>query len=483
MCKMTSSQSFGISEEQDKSQESTLKVKWKQCLELIKQEVPQQTFQTWFLPIIPVSFVDNQLILRVPSRFFFEWIDSHYGRLLNKAVKKNFGRTAQIEYLIAPSAQEPLTGSETEELAEKKEIESEKIGDLPPSEELPEVDPAYRLDNFFAGRENKLARKAAEYIVANLGKAPYNPLVIYGRSGTGKTHLLHAIGNAVLELKSRKKLGIYSSEHFLHEYIYTLQKGNVNEFKRRLTRLDVFLLDDVHFLSSKLKSQEILLYILMQLVKKKKQIVITSNLAPSRLDAFNPNLISFLQKGLIVDLVPPEYSSRKELILHFLHENEVELPEEVIEFLIENLVDNTHLLKAALTRIVAQISLLGKPIGFNDVQFIVAQLYPRWKGLNGLGNHQSIQMDEIIGAVARFFNIPVDVMIGNSRKKEITLARNIAIYLCREITPESLATIGYHFGDRSHSAVHHAHKQIQVAIKHNPILQNSIHQIKEQILK
>lgn len=468
------------SDEFSESSETGVKAAWNKCLKQIETQVPWQTFQTWFLPIIPVTIIDNKFILRVPSRFFFEWIDSHYGELLKKVTEKTLGNSIQVEYLIAPT---PTPKSLPEQVEATEEGASAEVAEKHLSEDDFEIDPTMNFENFFSGKENKLVRKAAEHVAVNIGKSSYNPLVICGSVGTGKSHLIHAIANEVANRAARKKIVIMSSEHFLHEYIYSLQSGDINKFKRKLIKADVFLLDDVEFLSNKIKSQEILLYIIKELLKKRKQVVITSSVVPSALPKFNANLISFMQKGLIVDLVYPQHETREAFIRHYLQKNQVEVDEAIIDFLVDNFTDNLHLLNSALTRIIAQISLLGKPLSIEDVHIIVAQIYPQWQGLNGMFSGQKVMKTEaIINSVSSYFNIPVDILVGKSRKREIVLARQIALYLSRELTGESLEIIGYNFGERHHATVIYATKRIKSEMAKNPVLKNTVKQIKENLL-
>ncbi len=459
--------------------DASVQTQWKRCLEAIKNEVSLQTLQTWFLPIIPVSFVDDTLILRVPSRFFFEWIDTHYGHLLESTVRKVFGLRTRLEFLIAPSHRDKEPLDEVEE-------EPEERGPVQPdgfSSEDCELDTHCRLSNFFVNNDNELALKSAEYVANHTTRVKFNPLVIYGEVGTGKSHLLHAIGNHVQERRPRSRILYINAEKFLNEYVYALQHADINNFKKKLTSADLFLMDDIQILSNKPKSQEGLLYILMELEKKRRQIVLTVNVPPANLINFNPRLISFFQKGLIVDLIHPSVESRRKVIDFQLEQNGLKLAPEIVDFLVENLTTDMHLLNAAMIRIIAQISLIGKPLDLDQAKFIVAQIYPQWQGLNGLGMRKKrIDIELIQQVVADYFNLPVDVLIGSSRKREIQLARQIAIYLAREITGESLIRIGYQFGNRNHTTVLHSHKKIQKEIGHNPILKSTVLQLKSQIL-
>jgi len=230
---------------------SSIQEKWKACLEKIKSQLPLQSFRTWFLPIIPVSFTDDTLILRVPSRFFFEWVESHYGEMIKAVVREVFGFRAGVEYLIASGKPRPVELQEVlEEVQEEVKIPEPEPASKSWLEESVELDDAFHFDNFFTGGDNELALKAAEYVAGHTSKVKYNPLFIYGDIGTGKTHLLHAIGNRVRERRSNARIVFLSAEKFMNEYVASLQNGEITQFKNNLASLDVFILDDLQNLGT-----------------------------------------------------------------------------------------------------------------------------------------------------------------------------------------------------------------------------------------
>jgi len=464
---------------------SSIQEKWKACLEKIKSQLPLQSFRTWFLPIIPVSFTDDTLILRVPSRFFFEWVESHYGEMIKAVVREVFGFRAGVEYLIASGKPRPVELQEVlEEVQEEVKIPEPEPASKSWLEESVELDDAFHFDNFFTGGDNELALKAAEYVAGHTSKVKYNPLFIYGDIGTGKTHLLHAIGNRVRERRSNARIVFLSAEKFMNEYVASLQNGEITQFKNNLASLDVFILDDLQNLAHKNKSQEVLLYILNELVRKKRQVILAASMPPAGMKEFNKQLLSFIQKGLMVDLLPASIFTRRKFVHHFLEEHEVELSEEAVEFLITALSHNMHLLHATMVRVVAQISLLGRPLEMEHLKAIVAQMFPDWNGSREVlyPRPEALTIEKIVNEVALYFNVPVDVLLGNSRKREIQMARQVAMYLVRHLTSEPLTRIGYHFNNRTHASVLYACNKIEKALKNNPLLKDSVLQLKDQIL-
>lgn len=460
---------------------NSVKKKWKLCLNLIEKEVPWQTFQTWFVPLNPITYIDETLTLRVSSRFVSEWLESHFSKILKKIVKSVFGEKAQIEYLITPSSQDK---PEQEQSSNEKKSKNNKKRETPIQVKIDSYLNSYStLDSFIVTRKNKMVKKAAEYVSTFLENNLYNPLFICGDVGTGKTHILNAIGNNIAKKFSEKKVIFLSGEQFLHDYVCALQKGKVNDFKVELTNMDVFLLDDVHYFSGKVNSQESIIYILTQLHKKNKRIIITSNTPPNRLTKFNQHLISIFQKGLILELVIPEQNTREKIIKQYLEENKIQFSDEIISYLSEKFNSNMHMLNAVLVRIAAQVSLLGMPINLDECRQIVSHLNPEFQAGNGkIPANFKITIEKIIRNVSDYFEIPPDVITGNSRYGKIVLARQIAMYISRKYTGESLRNIGYHFSDRSHASVLYAYNRIKKVLAENRELRDIVEKITDIIM-
>ena len=469
------------SEDPSGSGSISVKKKWKKCLNLIEKEIPWQTFQTWFIPLNPITYIDDTLTLRVSSRFVSEWLESHFSRLLRKIVQNVFGEKSQVEYLIAPSPNDKVEQVNSDSSSEKRSKNSKKKESQVQFKIDSYLNPSNTLDNFFVSRKNKMVKKAAEYISTFLGNNVYNPLFICGGVGTGKTHVLNAIGNNVSQQYPEKKIIFLNGEQFLHDYVCALQKGQVNDFKVELTNADIFLLDDVHYFSGKTNSQESIIYILTQLYKKNKRIVITSNSPPNRLTKFNQRLISIFQKGLILEVVIPEQNTREKIIKQYLEENNIQLSEELISYLSEKFNNNMHYLNSVLVRIAAQVSLLGIPMNLDECRQIVSHLNPEFHKNSRIPANFKITIEKIIRNVSDYFEIPSDVITGSSRYSKIVLARQIAMYISRKYTGESLTNIGYHFGDRNHASVLYAYNKMKKILEENSELREVVEKIIETI--
>ena len=459
------------------SVETSLKEFWKRCLSLVEAELPPQTIQTWFAPITPISFNQNVLILRLPSRFLLEWIEPNYGELLRKAICDVFGEDTLVEFLVASEANDRPKSFPHEDnpkpVVSLAEISSQNL------KLKSDIDHHFTFANFFSSTESEFVRKAALHVAKNLGKAKYNPLVIYGGIGCGKSHLLHALGNHIKDHHADKRIALMASEQFVHEYVYALQSNRINKFMKSMMSVEAFLLDDIQVLSHKTKSQDSILFVISELVKKSIQVVITSDVPPNQLDNFNPRLISFLQTGLIVDVPSLDYNTREKMIREYFEKNEVNLSDKIVNYLAESLGPNAHDLRAVLVRLVAQVSLTGKNLSLNDVRNITSLMCLQ-NGLNGgtVETRREIGIDDIINATSNFYGVPVDIITGVSRKQKVMRARQIAIYLCREHTSESLSSIGYHFSNLHHASVLYAYKKIGQDLLRNAKLKSELQKIK-----
>ena len=458
--------------------QDSLQQRWKKCLELIKDEISPQGFRTWLSPIIPVSFVDEILILRVPSQFFFEWLETHYQDKVLEAVKKIYGLRTKIEYLVASTPDKPIAAlsdfqAPDDQIAEKNVQTDDSDQNL---------DSRYHFENFIVKNDNELALRAAQTVAKNPGKTDFNPLFIYGSSGCGKTHLLYAIGNNINENKKRKKIQYLSSENFLNEYISALQSKKLDLLNNNFQKNDILLIDDIQFLSNKKKSQEGLYFFFAEMERKRKQIVISADQAPGQLIGFDPRLLSFFQKGLIIDLIPPSYETRLQWINSFCEKTNLMILPEVKDFLSHSIFDGLQQMRAIMVRIAAQSSLIGKPVSIANIKRILTQIDVSWAKKNSSFHLlQPVKIEKIIKSVSEYLNIPVDILTGYSRQREVTFARQIAIFLSKELTGESLKSIGYHYSDRHYTAILHSYRKIQKEMKNNPAIRNLIIDIKNQL--
>ncbi|MFZ0391863.1 MAG: DnaA/Hda family protein, partial [Calditrichia bacterium] len=428
------------------------------------------------------SYVEEKLILRVPSNFFAEWLESHFKETIMKAVKKIYGHRSQIEYLEATGLDnEPDNISFADSGNTKERPEAAKEDER---EDTNHLDIRFTFDNFLAENDNELAFRAAQIVAEQPGKTDYNPLFIYGSCGCGKSHLLNSVGNYIQKTKKRKKVAYLSAENFLNEYIYALRNNNIDAFNKTILKYDVFLLDDFNILSNKKKSQEGLFFLMAEFERRRKQVVVTANEAPAHLKGLENRLLNFFQKGLIVDLIYPGRNTRLNWIEQFCVKNNLAVLPEVKQLVCESLHEGFHQTRAAMIRIDAQTSLLGKPVSISKAKKVLSQIDSNWaKQNNGYQQLRSLKIPDIIKVVSDYLQVPADIMLSYSRQREVSQARQVAIYFCRELSGESYQTIGYHFQDRHYTAIIHSYKKIQKELKKNPGLMHMISEIKAIMMK
>lgn len=446
---------------------------WEECLKYVKAAVPAQTFSTWFLPLKPISVNKDVLYIQVPNKFFFDWIDTHYGDLLQKAVYEVAGNGIKIRYTIMlsddNSEQIPL-GYPVSEINEGVRTDT-KAGLI---EKEAKINENYTFEKFVEGSGNQLA-KAAAIAVANVpGRTSFNPLVIYGGTGLGKTHLLQAVGNEALKNGRAKKVIYVSSDTFTMEFIGSIQKNKVENFTKYYKTADILLIDDIQFLQNKIKTQENFFNLFNSLYQHHHQIVLTSDTQPMDLSGLQDRLLSRFQSGLIVDIQPPDLETRIAILQLKAEQDNLEIPYEIIEFIATNICSNVRELEGAMIRLLAYSSLLNVDINIELAKKVLREI-------QGSKRQSVISVENIQNAICSSYNINLDSLIGKGRRKEIAEARMVAMYFTREYTNLSLKTIGLYFGGRDHSTVVHACKWVESKIAKDLKFSSNISSLKSRI--
>lgn len=435
---------------------------WDNALEIIRENINPRSYQTWFAPIKAIQLTNQTLSLQVPNKFFCEWLDNHYLSLLNNAVAQAAGQSLDISYCI----------SETRPYAPYVMENTKEVKPQPPKFES-NLNSHYTFENFIVGDGNRFAH-AASYAVAKApGKTNYNPLIIYGGTGLGKTHLIQAIGDMVNNLYPGHRAYYTSSESFTSHFITSIQQNRVTEFSSFYRSIDVLIIDDIQFFSNKGKTQEEFFHTFNALHQNHKQIVLTSDRPISELTFLEERLISRFKWGLVADMQPPDLETRIAILRKKCEINGLEIPEEVIEFLAVNLVHNVRELEGALTRLMAQVLLTHTEPTLDLARSVVAEI--------GKPIEQQLTIDQIIRMTARSFNIPQDSFMKKDRRKQIALARQTAMFLCVELTQHSTVAIGLHFGGRDHATVLHAHKIIKKKITQEPTFNALVADLKRRL--
>ncbi len=452
---------------------------WKECLKIIKENVPNLTYNTWFLPIRPLALEGSKLKIQVPNSFFVEWIDERYNTLINKMVKTVLGEEGELVYVIMEEDEEEQLDdiSVTQQKAEKINTASHST-EKPENETVEKtfftnLNPRYTFDNFIKGDNNQLARAAGIAISDNPGNTSFNPLFIYGGVGLGKTHLMQAIGNEILKNDVTKKVIYLSADIFTVEFVEAIQNDTVNEFANHYKKMDVLIIDDIQFLIGREKTQDLFFQIFNMLHQSGKQIILSSDKPPKELKGLNERLVSRFQWGLTADIQPPDFETRIAILKNKSNNYGIQLSNEIIEYIAQNITSNIRELEGCLIKLLANSSLNEKEIDFELVKKTVKEI--------ATNRPSNISIDHITKIVCEYYGVEENKVREKNRKKEVVLARQVAMYLSKKLTNSSLKTIGLHFGGRDHSTVIHAQNTIEELINTNPNVKEEVTSLRNKI--
>ncbi len=443
---------------------------WGECLDYIKSKIPEQAFQTWFDGITASQTKDSEIMLQVPNQFHYEWLDSKYHNLINSAIQKNIGKELKINYSVVVSDQEENIIPDL--ILEKKHpIEQPIRNGLHKASQL---NNRYIFDNYIEGKSNQLAKAASLSVAESPGQTPFNPLLIYSETGLGKTHLLQAIGNSLLEISPNSKIVYLTSEKFMLDFITAIQNNKSAEFSKQYRNVDMLLIDDVQFFQNKEQTQEQFFHLFNDLHHRGKQIVMTTDRHPNELRGLKNRLISRFQSGLIVDIQPPDLETRIAILMKKADSEGLEISFEIIEFIASSITENVRDLEGALIRLLAFASLKRQDINMILAKQVILDIM-------GTTAFQKITIEHVLKIVSKEMRVTERQLIGKTRTMEIAIARQIAMYLSRELTSSSLVNIGLYFGGRDHSTVIHACKTIEKKINTNPELKRTITKLKKEL--
>lgn len=444
---------------------------WSKCKDILKNEINEDEFNTWLSPIVPISFENNILCLEVPNNFFYEWVSVHYSQYIIVALKKIYEKNIDIKYNVKKdNSIFKLTDRNNVDTFKKNSLTNFIKNNFPDSDNISGLNDKYLFENFIEGGSNSLAKSSAEAIAQRPLDNPFNPLMIYSDVGLGKTHLLHAIGNRIKKNFPDKKIILIPSTVFVDQFINSIKNNMSQEFSKFYTSIDVLLLDDVQFLKDKTKTQENLFYIFNQLHQTKKQIVLTSDKPPGKLEGLQERLVSRFGWGLTVNIDIPDLET-KIAILESKFANEYNIPKNVLEYIAQRVNSNIRELEGVMLTTIANISSKHN-IDISSIQKII----------NNISSNDAI-VDRISNAVSSYYRISIEDIIGKSRQKDIALARQIAMYFAKKYTQCSLKTIGSLIGGRDHSTVVHAINNVEYLIKTQKNIKRVIDSLSNEIEK
>ncbi|MBL7110541.1 MAG: chromosomal replication initiator protein DnaA [Bacteroidales bacterium] len=466
---------------------------WKKCLTVIKDNVPSISFRTWFEPIVPIKLENNILTIQVPSPFFYEYLEEQYIDILRKVIRKELGIDAKLEYSVVMenngySNAKPYTVKlpaknqkdlKNRPLSVPIDTESTSIKNpfiIPGLKKLnidPQLNPEYSFTNFVEGDCNRLARSAGFAVANNPGGTAFNPLLIYGESGLGKTHLAQAIGIQVKEKLADKIVLYVNANKFQTQFVDSIRNNNKNDFLHFYQMIDVLIIDDVHEFAGKEKTQDTFFHIFNHLHQSGKQLILTSDKPPVELQGLEQRLLSRFKWGLSADLQTPDYETRIAILKQKIYNDGIELPEEVIEYIATHITDNIRELEGALISLLAQSTLNRKEITLDLAKDMIDKLIKNTK--------REISIDYIQKIVCNFFNIPLDHIQSKTRKREIVQARQVAMFFSKSMTKASLATIGSQIGGKDHATVLHACKTVNNLIETDKRFRLQIDEIEKKL--
>ena len=439
---------------------------WKESKERIKKSQPQHAFSTWFEPIKSIGLSDDDLVLEVPNQFFFEWIQSHYKETIQNEVRRAGGYDLKIKYTVSPE------GREEKNINQK--IDDENVWAGKRQIKNKQLNEKYTLASFIEGTNNQFAKAAARNVAESPGKQSFNPLVIYGGVGMGKTHLLHAIGNRVFKEKREKRVVCASSEKFTLDFISSIQKNRTVEFSKSYRKADILLIDDVQFFQGKEQTQEQFFHTFNELFQAGKQIVMTADRYPGEMVGLQDRLLSRFSSGLSADIQPPDFETRVAIVMEKAEQNGLKLSYDIIELIGTHIKKNVRELESTIIRLLAHASLSKKEIDFN----LAKQVIKERLGSNII---YDITAEDIVRRVSETTHIKEKEIVGASRKMEIAEARQISIYLCREILGTPLVSIGMYFGGRDHSTIIHACRVMEDKTKKDQRIGKLVGELKREL--
>lgn len=438
----------------------SLDILWEEAFELLKDELSEISLNTWVKPIKPLDIRDNTVTFEVQLEFTKNMLERRYYDLIKNAFFAVCGNEYEIEFLLPEESQKKETPSDNEVIHRK---------DSP----LSSLNPENVFENFVVGNSNRFAH-AASVAVAEAPANAYNPLFLYGKSGLGKTHLMQAISHHIASENPKMKIMYVSSEKFTNELINAIRDERTDErskaFRDKYRNVDVLLIDDIHFIAGKERTQEEFFHTFNSLYENNKQIVISSDNPPSKIDTLEDRLRSRFEHGLIADLQAPDYETRVAILRKKALTENIIVPDDVTEYIANNFQTNIRNLQGALTRVIAYSSLTGNPITLDMARDVLKDIIAK----NNLNN---INIPYIIDAVSKHFRISSKEMISKKRHREIAYPRQIAMFLCRKYTSCSLPQIGKEFGGRDHTTVLHSCDKIRNLLKTDMQLNSAIEEI------
>lgn len=430
---------------------------WNRCLTIIRDNVPEQTYKTWFLPIKPLKYEDKTLVLQVPSQFFYEFLEEQFIDLLRQTIYKVFGEGSKLMYNVMVVNNPPTTVPLPPHSGAPVQTAKQETKDVPRQPLINELDSHlkgdYNFDTFIEGESNKLSRSVAEAVALNPAKTIFNPLFFYGASGVGKTHLINAIGTKIKELYPQKRVLYVSAHLFQVQYTDSVRNNTVNDFINFYQTIDVLIIDDIQEFAGVTKTQNTFFHIFNHLHQNGKQLILTSDRSPALLQGMEERLITRFKWGMVAELEKPTVELRRDILRNKIRRDGLQFPPEVIDYIAENVSDSVRDLEGIVISIMAHSTVYNRDIDLELAQRIVKKVTHN--------ENKPIGVDDIIRTVCQHYGLETSAIHNKSRKREVVQARQIAMYLAKTYTDLSASKIGRLIGNKDHATVLYACKNVK----------------------
>lgn len=458
---------------------------WHKCLTIIRDNVDEVVYSTWFAPIIPVGFDEqkHELIVQVASNYVIEFIESHYLDLLAMTIHRVFGKGVGLRYrpVVVRTETSTITSEQSGHSVIPQEVPvmRKTIPNPFRQVELEEIDPRlnwnYNFEDFIEGEANRLARSAGISIAANPGKTTFNPLFVYGPSGVGKTHLVHAIGVAAKAKNPSLRVLYVTSNLFQLQYTNAVRQSTINDFINFYQTIDLLIMDDVQEILGKKSTQNTFFNIFNHLHQSGKQIVLTCDRMPAQITEIEDRLLTRFKWGLVAEIERPDLQLRKNILKNKIYADGLDIPDDVVDYIAQHITNNIRDLEGSIVSILARSTFENKPIDIPLAEKVVENLV----SIKPL----SISLEHIKSVVCSYFQLDVASLSDSSRKKELVQARQIAMFLSKNHTKQSLEAIGRAVGGRNHATVSHACQTISNLMETDRTMRTTVQTIEEMLFK
>lgn len=445
---------------------------WESCLSIIKSNLSDKSFNTWFKPIKSIRFNNNVLTIQVPNRFFYDYIEENYLGTLKKTIYQILGPKGRLEYKIL--VENTAATAPQERSFSSKDIKNPfVIPGLKKTKIESHLITKYTFDNYIEGDCNRLGRSAGLSISKKPGGTAFNPLVIYGNVGLGKTHLAHAIGNEIIKNFPDNNVLYLTTESFTNQIVAAIKNGTMEDLLNYYQLIDTLIVDDIQFLSGRDKTQDIFFNIFNQLQQTGKQIILTSDRPPKDLEGIKERLINRFKWGLTADLKSPDFETRLAILEHKMGSDVKQVPSNVKEYICFNIKNNIRELEGVMISLLAQSNLNNREIDIELAKEIIQKFVTQI--------NKGITVENIARLVAEHFDVPIETLSSKTRKRQVVIARQLSMYLAKNYTKSSLKTIGDNFGGKDHSTVIYSINTVRDLIDTDSLFKDTVAELEKKV--